>query len=138
MTPLEPVEYTSANADIRLSEPALGVYCSVAHGRATVGVAGAIIQYAERMLAAGRRLLVFHDWQNLKGYDADARKMLTEWTERIEPHWDGSHILFSSPLVAMAVSVASLTMRGKLTSYGSRTTFERALARACAARNQLD
>jgi hypothetical protein len=122
----------SLQVELRISEPAFGVYHSVVRGRATAGAAGALIAFGEHMLSASRRLLVFHDWEKLAGYDADARRLLTDWSQRIMPHWDGSHILFSSPLVAMAVSVASLTMRGKLTSYGLRTSFERALAKACA------
>lgn len=134
MSPLEAVEYGSAQVRLRVSEPALGVYLSVMEGRATAGAAGAIIEFAERMLAGGRRLLVFHDWEKVAGYDAAARKLIMDWSERITPHWDGSHILFASPIIAMAVSIASLTMRGKVSSYSSRVSFERALTRACAAR----
>lgn len=134
LSPLAPVDYEAPTVRMRIEEPALGVFHSVVDGRATAGAAGAIIAFAEGMLSAGRRLLVFHDWERVSGYDAQARKMLTEWSERIKPHWDGSHILFSSPIIAMAVSVAGLTMRGKLTSYSSRTSFERALAAACASR----
>ncbi|MGH7280789.1 MAG: hypothetical protein ACRELY_04645 [Polyangiaceae bacterium] len=131
---LEPVHYANAPADVRISEPAGGVFRSVVRGRATAGAAGAIIAFAEHMIAGGRRLLVFHDWENVSGYDADARKLLTEWSGRITPYWDGSHILFSSPLIAMAVAVASLSLRGKITTYSSRTSFERNLTTACSER----
>ncbi|HEY1957811.1 MAG TPA: hypothetical protein VGH28_19455 [Polyangiaceae bacterium] len=129
---LEPVDYAGPLVQVRISEPAVGVFHSVIRGRATAGAASAMIQFAEHMLAAQRRLLVFHDWEAVSGYDADARKLLTEWSQRITPYWDGSHILFSSPLIAMAVSVASLTLRGKIKTYSSRANFERSLARACA------
>ena len=117
---------------MRVSEPAPGVFLSEIDGRATTGVVGVMIRVAEEMLAGGRRLLVFHDWEKATGYDAEAKKMLVDWTDRIKPYWDGSHILFSSPFIAMAVSVASLTMRGKVASYSSRANWARALAAACA------
>ena len=130
---MHPVEYASSHGHIRVSEPAPGVFLSEIQGRGTVGVVGTIIHYGEQMLGAGRRLLVFHDWELMNGYDAEAKKVLTDWTQRITPYWDGSHILFASPIIAMAVSVAGLTMRGKLVSYSSRKSFERAFAQACAA-----
>ena len=127
-------EWVGASGRIRVTEPAPGVFVSEVHGRATIGVIGVIIRFAEEMLAADRRLLVFHDWEDVSGYDAEARRQLTDWTDRIKPFWDGSHILFASPIVAMAVSVAGLTMRGRLSSYSSRKSWELALAKACAAR----
>jgi hypothetical protein len=130
-----PTEFSSAHGSIRVSEPAPGVFLSVAMGRATSGTAGHIIRFAEEMLAAGRRLLVFHDWEGLTGYDPEARRTLTEWTGRISPFWDGSHILLASRLVAMAISVASIaTTPGKIKAYSSRKTWEAALAQACVAR----
>jgi hypothetical protein len=86
------------------------------------------------MVAAGRRLLVFHDWEHMHGYDPEAKRVLTEWSQRIMPHWDASHILFSSQIIAMAVSVANLDARGKAKNYSSRKKWEAALAAACASR----
>jgi hypothetical protein len=130
-------EWAGPSGRIRVAEPAPGVFVSEVHGRASIGVVGVIIRFAEEMIAADRRLLVFHDWEDVSGYDAEARRQLTEWTDRIKPYWDGSHILFASPIVAMAVSVAGLTMRGKLSSYSSRKSWEHALAKACAARGAI-
>jgi hypothetical protein len=132
---LEPIEYSSPKGTLRMSEPAPGVLLTVARGRATVGAVFALIRFSEQMVAAGRRLLVFHDWENLSGYDLEAKQTLTEWSRRIIRHWDASHILFRSQLIAMAVAVENLAVRGKATSYGSRKKWEAALATACVSRN---
>jgi hypothetical protein len=128
------VHYSNAQGRGHVDEPAPGILATRIEGRGTVGFAGMLILFAEGMISAGRRLLVYHDWERLESYEAEAKRSLMDWSTRVTPHWDGSHVLLSSPLVAMAVSVASLTQRGKITAYSSRQSWERNFAQACAAR----
>jgi hypothetical protein len=128
------VHYSNAHGRGHVDEPAPGILATRVEGRASVGFAGTLIVFAEGMISAGRRLLVYHDWEGLEGYEANAKRSFVEWSNRVMPHWDGSHILLSSPLIAMAVSVAALTQRGKITTYSSRQSWERNFAQACAAR----
>jgi hypothetical protein len=128
------VHYSNAHGRGHVDEPAPGILATRIDGRATVGSAGVLIVFAEGMISAGRRLLVYHDWERLESYEAEAKRSFVEWSTRVMPHWDGSHILLSSPLIAMAVSVASLTQLGKITTYSSRQRWERSFAQACAAR----
>lgn len=125
-------EWRSDQGFLRVWIPAPSVFATRIEGRAVTGFTGVIIRMAEQEIAAGRRLLVFHDWEEARSYEPAAREKIVAWTETIRPQWDGSHILFRSSLVAMAVSVSSLLFGEKVTSYSSRKNWQRALDVACA------
>jgi hypothetical protein len=69
----------------------------------------------------------FHDWEDMNTYDAECRKVLTEWTLRHRGQIEGWHILVRSKLVAMGVATASLLIGGGvIVSYNQRDKFEAA------------
>jgi hypothetical protein len=68
----------------------------------------------ERAIAGGRAV-GFHDWEAMNTYDAECRKVLTEWTLRHRTRIEGWHILVRSKLVAMGVAAAALaSVRGRV------------------------
>jgi len=80
----------------------------------------------ERAIASGDAV-GFHDWEAMSAYDAECRKVLTEWTLRHRGRIEGWHILVRSKLVAMGVATASLLIgSGTITSYSERDPFEAA------------
>ncbi len=99
-------------------------------GHASLGFAEAITKRVDPLLARGVRPILFDDWEELTGYDVEARAHLTAWTEKNEARIAGVHMLFRSRLVAMGVSVAVLSIRNIMTTYSDRAAFERALAEA--------
>jgi hypothetical protein len=127
-------EWRSEQGSLRVTLPGQGIFVTRVEGRALAGFVGVIIRLAEQEIAAGHRLLVFHDWELVRGYDPQAREKLVAWTQTIRDQWDASHILFSSAFVAMAVSISSLLFGEQVKSYSSRATWQRALDAACETR----
>ena len=125
-------EWRSADSFLRVTLPGRGVFVSRVEGRALAGFVGVIIRLAEHEIAQGNKLLVFHDWELVRGYDPAARAKLVAWTETIRDQWIASHILFRSSFVAMAVSISSLVFGEQVKSYSSRKSWQRALDAACA------
>lgn len=80
----------------------------------------------ERAVANGKAV-GFHDWGAMETYDAECRKVLTEWTIKHRTQIEGWHILVRSKLVAMGVATASLLIGGgTIVSYAQRSAFEAA------------
>lgn len=78
---------------------------------------GAVSFYAERagrVLDAGVRLSVFHDWSKVVGYEPDARDALREWAAPRATQFSEVHYCVQSRIVAVALSVAALTLGRRL------------------------
>jgi hypothetical protein len=58
--------------------------------------------------------IALHDWSKLQSYTSSARAKLTDWMMQHRHGFASVHILVSSNLVAMGVSVANLALGGFL------------------------
>jgi hypothetical protein len=107
-----------------------GLVLTRMRGHATAEQLSPIMSAVAAELAAGERPDVFHDWEQMTGYDSAARVAMTDWYREIRDQVGKVHVLASSRLVAMGVSVVSLAVGARVETYTSRTSFERALATA--------
>lgn len=117
-----------------VTQPARGVVCTVARGRFLQRHAMQLMSRVDPLIATGIRPVIFHDWEALTGYDPESRERLVKWVMTMRTHIGGVHMLVGSRLIAMALSVANITMGGFIRGYTDRPAFEkerdRAIARA--------
>jgi hypothetical protein len=113
--------------DIQVQRVAPGLVLTRMRGHATVEHLAPIVAAVASELESGRRPDVFHDWEQMIGYDTAARVAMTEWYRTIRDRVGTVHVLASSRLVAMGVSVVALAVGARVETYGSRTSFERTL-----------
>ena len=89
------------------------------------------VWYRQRLAAtrpSAPTFVIFDDWENLERYDQQAKQTLLEWTTS---NRDVTfHVLTRSRLVAMAMSVVSLTSKARIHAYEDRSRFQRALTDA--------
>jgi hypothetical protein len=110
----------------------------VAPGVTLDRVVGVIDDELARTIAAvhdeafdlGSRPHTFHDWSEVTGYSPFARKYLTDWLRGASPRLRSVHILFSSRLLAMGISVANGVLGGLIRAHGDAASFQAALAEA--------
>jgi hypothetical protein len=81
----------------------------------------------ERVAAKPGALYAFHDWLDMTGYDSVCRTRLTEWSVRNLDAFAEVHIGIRSKLVAMAVQVANIALRGLITVHPGKVQLEAAL-----------
>src|SRR5262245_9470225 len=60
-------------------QPGLRVYSTRVVGYLSLGLARHIIDYVDPLFEGGR-VLGFHDWFVMTGYDSQSRTLLTEWS----------------------------------------------------------
>jgi hypothetical protein len=119
---------TSGNIEVQRIAP--GVVVTRMRGHATADHLPPIVSAVGSELDAGRRPDVFHDWELMTGYDSAVRVAITDWYRGVRDRVGKVHVLTSSRLVAMGVSVVSLAVGARVETYASRPSFERALAAA--------
>lgn len=81
------------------------------------------------------RFSYFHDWENLQGYEFDARTRLTTWAVANLRYARSCVFLVTSRMVSMGIAVANIGTSAaglKLSAHRSRDAFERAIARTLA------
>lgn len=88
---------------------------------------------AEREMPRGK-LVVFHDWTGMDGYDPAARDELKRWGKQHNDDFVSVDYLVRSKVVAMLVSVAALTLGRELHATTDRAHFLAKLDAALAAR----
>jgi hypothetical protein len=85
-----------------------------------------MIVQLDQAMAEGAPLRVFGDFEELEGYDADARSLLTTWTKDNFANLRVMHILVKSRAVATGISVANVALGGAMRSHTERARFEAA------------
>ena len=107
--------------------PAPGVVVQRLAGRAEVDVAKAATGELDAVLRECSEITLFDDFDELVSFTAATRAWVVSWTRaNIDKH-RAIHVLVSSKLVSMGVTVASVALRG-VRSYSERARFEAALA----------
>ncbi|MCB9700875.1 MAG: hypothetical protein H6711_03160 [Myxococcales bacterium] len=113
--------------------PAPGLLVTRIHGRASVACLRFYARRAEREMGAGK-LTVFHDWEALESYDAEARDGLKSWAKAQGDVFGPVHYLVRSKVISMLVSVAALTLGRDLHATTDRAAFLADLERALGSR----
>lgn len=116
-----------------LTQPAPGIVCTVVRGEFQLKNAITLMARVDPLIASGVRPIIFHDWEKLESYEAESRDRLVKWVLKMSDHIGGVHMLVGSRIIAMALSVANMTMKGFITGYTSRAQFELVRDRAIAA-----
>jgi hypothetical protein len=101
-----------------------------AEGFAEAGVARQLCARLDELVARYGTLELFDDWFAVSGYEPEARRVVEAWTKDNRAALSRIHVLVSSRLVAMAVTVSNLVTGGVSISYSDRGAFERALDEA--------
>jgi len=108
--------------------PAKGLVLQRVGGHGNADLVRAMIVQLDQAMSEGSPLSVFGDFEELEGYDADARSLLTKWTKDNFANLRVMHILVKSRAVATGVSVANVALRGAMRSHTERARFEAAFA----------
>lgn len=69
-----------------------------------------------------KRVVTFHDWSGMTGYDPQSKQRLVEWTRAIGDANPAAYLLFRSKIISMAVAVAGLALRN-LNGFSAREPF---------------
>lgn len=129
-----PTSVTLARGGLTMAVVAPRVVDYYVWGHFDMELADRMLELVERELAQVRgQLTAFHDWSDMTGYETRARLRLTAWVLRYRDRFAGIHILSSSSLVSMGVTVANLALGQFMTSRGlsERADYLRALREAC-------
>ena len=127
--------WTSPNGELRLWKPAphvlvlrfRGALFEAEFSRTAVAV---INDFAASNLG---KMDIFHDWQDMALYTTEARTELTELGLRLMERLNSLNVLFSSNVVEMGVTMASITLGG-IRMFNQREAFEQAIRQAVEAR----
>lgn len=120
-------EHLTPRCSLRLSNPMPGVLITSCSGHLDMVLLEHILRFSTAVYAGQRPVRVFHDWWGLTGYDPEARSRYTTWSIPLMKDTACVHILTSSRVVAMGVTVANLVLK-TLTSHTRREEWEAALA----------
>lgn len=118
--------YADDRCQMRAESPRPGVLCSVVSGYATMRCVESLMKAFEEVerAAPGERIEAFHDWEGVRGYAAGVLERYTEWSKQHRDRVLTVHVLVSSRMVAMAISVARLALP-YLMGYSDRQAFEK-------------
>lgn len=119
-------QLASSKGDIHLSWPRPEVLLVRLTGHFDMKLGKFMLDAATRCLDQQKRVQVFCDWSDATGYDSDVRVSFTNWVASNQGRTK-FHMLVTSKIVAMGVSVANLALGGSLAVFNNRPAFESAL-----------
>lgn len=109
----ETIEYDKGRVVMSMPRPAIFVSEVIGYMRGED--ARAFAAYGDRIIARYGKLQGFHDWTAVMGYSNECRVVTTEWSLRRLGELEEIHIAVQSSLVRMAVAVANIGLRGRIT-----------------------
>lgn len=123
-------ELRDGRGSIRLwQHPSLRVYSTRVAGHLSMGLAQRIIDYVDPLFEKGK-VVGFHDWFQMTGYDTASRNQLTAWSLR-RSALAQINIGTRAKLVSMGVTVAALALgEHVLRRFGSEVALEAAYQEA--------
>ncbi len=128
---------TTTKCSGRWWSPARGVFCSQISGHFTMDAVALLVAGVDEVIADTEgQLRSFHDFRDVTSYDTDARIAYTERSKPVMQRVQVVEMLFSSALIAMAISVANIVLGGKLKGTADRAAFEQRREIATEAPNQ--
>jgi len=96
-------------------------------GRIDVPIVEAYVARADRAIVRGVRPHVFHDWYDVDGYDAEARRRYREWGTTHKDEFASRVYLVRSKILAMALSAAAVAVGIDMKIHAKREPFLAAL-----------
>ena len=122
--------HDDARGMIRLwQQPGMRLYSTRVVGHLSIELAETIIDYVDPLFDGGR-VLGFHDWFQMTGYDTASRNQLTKWSLR-RSALAQINIGTRAKLVSMGVTVAALALGDRvLRRFGSEVALEAAYREA--------
>ena len=123
-------EHRDGRGSIRLwQHPSLRLYSTRVAGHLSIGLAQRIIDYVDPLFEKGK-VIGFHDWFQMAGYDTASRSQLTAWSLR-RSALAQINIGTRAKLVSMGVTVAALALgEHVLRRFGSEDALEAAYREA--------
>jgi len=121
--PFDGAGFESPKGRLAIWTPAPALLIVQMSGHGSKAFAAPIIAAFERLLANGARLFVFFDLFEMPTYDSELRTSLTGRFFDDRARFAEFHVLSSSKLTAMGVSVANLALGGIITSHLERAPF---------------
>jgi len=132
-------EFKAARGEIAVTFRSPAVVLTRITGHFSADMQDSFLRPTNEAIARGARVVVFHDWEAMTGYDTSVRQDLTRWSLTQRAHIASINILVRSKIVAMGVATAGLTLRlggMHLCSYTARSAFLSALLAAVAKQSQ--
>lgn len=123
-----------SSGSIRIYRVAKRVIVNRVEGQLSEAMAQAWVQAVEPVFVIGA-LEALADWENMTGYAAGARQLLTRWALERKRETLYAHFLVPPGIVAMGVSVAAMTLSVagiEVHSTTERASFEDAVRRRIA------
>lgn len=106
----------SPRCTVQLQCLAPGVLYSQVSGHATLEAIECLMRGFDLVASEQAPVVAFHDWYQVGSYDSAAREPYVRWAQSHRSKVEAVHLLTSSKVVAMVVSVANLRL-GYLESY---------------------
>jgi hypothetical protein len=100
-----------------------GVHRMILAGHGYVEYAAPLLRRWDAVLRFTGRATLLVDLWDTPAYDSALRVAMTGWGVKHRTDMDALHVLTSSKIVGMGVSVANLAMGGIVTAYTQRATF---------------
>jgi hypothetical protein len=127
--------WTTPNGELRLWQPAPHVIVTRFQGPMfDANLASLAMETIVGIISAQpTKTDVFHDWEGMELYATEARTIMTERAIPIATRLNSLSVLFSSKVVLMGVSLASLKLGG-IRLFSSREEFDQAVQQAVSAR----
>jgi hypothetical protein len=128
--------FEGAKGWLEIGVLAPGVVHQRAVGVAESDVARRLCARLDELLARYGTLELFDDWYDITGYDTESRRIVEGWTKANQAQLVRIHVLLSSKLVSMAVTVSNLVTGGVSVPYTNRAEFDRVLDAALMTRGR--
>lgn len=125
--------YQGGGVVVHVWRPAPALLVTRLRGHATLTALRHYTARAEREMSRGR-LTVFHQWNEMTGYDPAARDELKRWGKLHNDEFERVVYLVHSKVVAMLISVAALTLGRELVATTDEAAFLSDLSRTLQAR----
>lgn len=128
----ELANYKDELGELVIRRPARGVLLFVESGYLVGSCADLIIQAQEQELRSAPNLTLFVDGGKLLGYDPPMRTVPTEWLKKHKDKVLAQHMLVTSKIARMGLSVAGLVLGTVIKGYTDKREFDVALRAAVA------
>lgn len=77
-------------------------------GHFDIALADQIMRRGDALVAAQGSIVVFSDWRGMTAYDSECRRQMTAWGAGLGAGLAAFHVIATSRLVQMGLSVASI------------------------------
>ena len=118
---------SSGRGTLRMTRLGPDAFLAYVSGHVDLELARRMMNVLTKEPAGLAPILLFGDWTGIESYDTAARVELTQFFRKRRPQYHAIHSLAKSKLVAMALAVANMALRGLLWNYADRAMFEAAM-----------